>query len=303
MHERATARRAAAARAARRCAASADRYRPGAGERRYRSRRWTKLRLGGMALAERRARPRADVVGVRRPDYPTARSRWRPALKRVSRLDGAQSASCAGPRGSPRLSRSCREVKRRLPEARLPFERPRVSPPRSVARLAGAGRSAVRHLRRRPREAVARARSPSCPAARRARAATSSRRTTAPSTSRSARTSTGERAPEGARALRLAPRRPAAPHDGARGTPSPRRAPRAPPAALPVWPRPRRRRSRGRGLRLDGPPSRQPALPRAREARSRAPAPALDERADRDAQLEVAEAALRACLELEGHGA
>ena len=51
-------------------------------------------------------------------------------------------------------------------------------------------------------------------------------------------------------------------------------------------------------VRLDDAPSRAPGRARAREAGSRAAAPARDARADA-AQLEVAEAALQACLELE----
>ena len=92
--------------------------------------------------------------------------------------------------------------------------------------------------------------------------------TTAPSTSRSAATSTASRAREGARALRLAPRRAAAAHDRGRGNVLASRAP----AAVPPAPRgsARRRRARGldRDLRLDAAPPRAAARPRARAARA-----------------------------------
>ncbi len=58
-------------------------------------------------------------------------------------------------------------------------------------------------------------------------------------------------------------------------------------------------RRRGRGVRLDGPQPRAAARAGARPSRHGAPAAALDERAVATAQLEVAEAALAACLAAE----
>ena len=93
---------------------------------------------------------------------------------------------------------------------------------------------------------------------------------------------TGERGDQGARSLRLAPRRPAA-----RGERGRRRGGRARAEASPdgraVRRRGRCRRSRGRGLRLDGTQRRSAALARARTSRHGAPAAGVDERAERRA--------------------
>ena len=84
----------------------------------------SKIRLGGMALAERRARARADVVGGRGPRRRTAscasrrdkrfaaRTSRNPLLRGPARLLDAFALL-------PRIRRAC-------PEARLPFERPAV---------------------------------------------------------------------------------------------------------------------------------------------------------------------------------
>ena len=74
---------------------------------------------------ERRARARADVVGLRDP-HRRRRDQGRVGAQAAVRARRSSSRSCAARSGSPSRSRCSRELRRKLPEARLPFERPCV---------------------------------------------------------------------------------------------------------------------------------------------------------------------------------
>ena len=91
---------------------------------------------------ERRARARPDATGRARSAPSDGELKVASGRKPFLAAD-VGSASCAGPRGSPRCSRSCRCVRRALPEARLPYERPGVADALvGVSTFARASRSA-----------------------------------------------------------------------------------------------------------------------------------------------------------------
>ena len=243
---------------------------------------------------ERRARARADLLGLRDP-HGRRRDQGRVGAKRLL-APGIQQPFLRGPLRLAESFAVIPELRRRLPEARLPFERPSVLAADRGQRRRPSRSCAARAARRR------RARAPLRRALARAGAARAPRRRARRLPRRRARLDRDLRARreagEGARALRLAPDRPAPRRLRGRRTPR-----RARPAHLRGTARRRlgrRRRHRRRGLRLDDAASAPSARQGARDARPRAAAPARDRRADPE-QLEVAEAALAACLELE-HG-
>ena len=71
------------------------------------------VRLGGMALAQRRARARPDGVGVR--DSHGGRREGRRASEAAAGGVASRTRSCAGRRGSRRRSRCCRRSSARFP--------------------------------------------------------------------------------------------------------------------------------------------------------------------------------------------
>ena len=190
------------------------------------------------------------------------------------------------------------ELRRRLPEARLPFERPAI--------LAATFASAIDGRRLVRRAHPARRRGAGAPLRRalaRAGAARAARRRARRLPRRRARLDRHLRARrearEGARALRLAPDRPAARSVRRRQRPRRPRA-RAAPRAVPGWPA-RSARSAS-AVEVFAWMTKHPEHPLAK-ALAR-PGHELQHRIATAepiaAQLEVAEAALAACLELEG---
>ena len=255
----------------------------------------TKIRLGGMALSNGVLvhGPTSWACAVRTG---AGEVKVASARKRVL-APGIQQPFLRGPLRLAESFAVLPELRRKLPEARLPFERPSVL----AATIASA--MTVQAVRRSPRLGGA------------ARELLSGVLSLSPAlfALRGGELAAyhgaehisigtyehGERRREGARALRLAPDRPAARRLGRRQRAGgPRACAAAPPG--PDGGLGGRRRRRGRGLRLDDEASAPSARQGAREARARASAPLRDRGADPE-QLEVAEAALDACLELE-HG-
>ena len=223
-----------------------------------------KLRLGGMALANGVLvhGPTSWACAVRTDDGELKVVAERKRLDRLAR----QRAAPARPGAArSRPSPSCRASSAALPEAKLPFEG------RGVARLDGRHRG--RDPGRPPLAGSATPRRSSSPACSRSRPAVLSLRSGSLAAYHGAEhiaIGTYEQdAPtrEGARALRLASRRPAA-----RSRPPPRnllasRAPRERPAGRAARGLARRRRGLDRDLRLDAAP------PRAAGSRGRSPCP------------------------------
>ena len=154
---------------------------------------------------------------------PTERSDGRVGRrKRYPLPTGVDELRCCA--GRPRLAERLallpqvrRATARGAAAVRAPARARRRWSPRRGRRSSGAARAASARPRRSSSPPACRSRRPCSRCA-----AASWPRTTAPSTSRSARYEHGERAREGARALRLAPGRPAARDDGARQRRSPR---------------------------------------------------------------------------------
>ena len=230
-----------------------------------------KIRLGGMALANGVLvhGPTAWACAVRRPDG---------VLQVASAPKRFRSAEVENPilRGPAKLAEVfllLPEVRRSLPAARLPFEKPRVltAMVASVG-IAGLARGS-RSLGPAARETVATLAS-LAPAALALRGGELAAYHGAEHISIGSYEH-GEARAAGARALRLAPAGPAPgdAHDRERA-----RRPRAGPPAQrgPQRGRRRRRRRVDGDLRLDGPAPRPQALEGAREARTRAAAPDRD---------------------------
>ena len=237
------------------------------------------VRLGGMALANGVLvhGPKAWACAVRTDDG---------ELKVVARRKRFRASTVENPllRGPARLAEAFAllpQVKRALPEARLPFERPRVLAAMARQRGRRSRRSSARGCSPLVRELLASVLSlaPGRAGAARRRARRVSRRRAHLDRHLRARSV----APEGARALRLA-------------SASARCCSRPPPANLvseqvPARYRPaarvgrlgRRGRGVGRDLRLDDAQPGSSARPRACEAGPRAPAPARHARAERRA--------------------
>ena len=235
-----------------------------------------KIRLGGMALAQRRARARPDLLGVRGPP-PRRLAEGRRRARSASSRNRIEIPLLRGPARLAEAVAVLPALKRRLPEAKLPFEQPSML----AAMVASAvGVRVVRGSRLGPAAqelaaGAARARARAAVAARQRPRRVSRRRA---HLDRQLRARRAARA--GARALRLASDRAAA-RDVRRRE---RRRRLACPLATAA--RTRRRVARGarrgdRALRLDGAQSRQEARARAREAGPRAPAPLRDEGAER----------------------
>ena len=259
-----------------------------------------KIRLGGMALPNGVLvhGPTSWACAIRAPGRRASRSR--PRCKRFRASQGQRARSCAARRGSLEAMALLPQVKRALPEAQLPMQSRRV-----VSRDARRGRRRARHSRvEPPAPGGAGAARPASSRSRRRRsrcAAASSPRITAPSTSRSARYEHGDGATEGARALRRPSRRPA-PRDVG-GRQRARRA-RAARACATRRARPRSSARVAASTEIFGWMTRNPDNLVA-QALSK-PGHELQHRLSTaeptPEQLEVAEAALAACLELE-HGA
>ena len=229
-----------------------------------------KVRLGGMALANGVLvhGPTAWGCAIRLADGTV-----RIASGRKRRF--APRVEAPFVRGPLRLAEAFAllpELKKRLPEARFPFERPGVLA-RSRRELdARCSRAALEALHGSPRGdcrlRLARSR---CPRPPRRRARGLSRSRARLDRKLRARRSCGK----GARALRIPPRRTTAGHLCSR-----ERARRAGPGALAHGRQARRDgrsgRSVGRGVRVDEPEPGEPAGPRPRAAGSRAPAPSFD---------------------------
>ena len=142
---------------------------------------------------ERRARARPDRVGLRDP-HDVGRDQGRLGAQAPARAARIQQPFLRGPLRLAESFAMIPELRRKLPEARLPFERPAVlaatlASARDRSGRAPVGPGSAPSLESSPRgRAVARARRSS------RFAAASSPRTTAPSTSRSGRTSTARSA-------------------------------------------------------------------------------------------------------------
>ena len=246
---------------------------------------------------ERCPRPRPDVVGLRRPHARRSSSRSSRSAKRLIGSSLAHAAA-ARPGAARRVVRVPAAREARAAGGRLPVRGPAharrccsaTAVVAQVVRRARGSRDSAKELV----DGAALARPGACSRCARAR----SPPTTAPSTSRSAATSTASRA----RASTSA----AAPTSSARCSLTTALGNVARLARAGALPRRRpdrrdRRRRRGldRDLRLDAAP------PRARRSRGRSRSPATSSstasprRSRRPTQLEVAEAALAACLELE----
>ena len=223
--------------------------------------RMEKLRLGGMALSNGVLvhGPTAWGAAVRAAD---GSIRSASGVKRRF-APGVTTPFVRGPLRLAEAFSVLPDVRRALPEARFPFERPRVAARRRRRCSRGRPRPPLepraRRARGHRRVRVARP-GGGRPPWRRARPLPRCRA----HLDRDVRD--GPPRDEGARPLRRAPRRPAAPHHGrgqraccagARAGPPDRACPR----------RGRRRRRCGRDLRVDGAPSRESR----RRARSRAP--------------------------------
>ena len=182
-------------------------------------------------------------------------------------------------RGPARLAEALAilpELRRKLPEARLPFERPAVVAAMLAASVAVRGVRESRHLRPAAKELLSGLLS-LAPAASRC-AAASSPPTTAPSTSRSARTSTARRATkehERCGSHLIGPLLVASAIGNVLAAPAPARLREPARRALGSV----GRSAVDRDLRLDDAPPRQPRRSGAFEARPRAAAPVLDRRA------------------------
>ena len=254
----------------------------------------SKIRLGGMALANGVLvhGPTAWACAIRTA---SGEIKVAPARKRLF----ASRVSTPFLRGPLRLAESFAvipELRRRLPEARLPFERPAVLAAMLASAVTVQRRAALepaqrRGTRARLGRAVARARRPRAP---RRRAGRLPRRRARLDRDLRARRA----AREGARALRLAPDRPAARRLRSRQHP---RGPRARPPARPGARRSSSIGAVGAAVEVFAWMTRHPGHPLAK-ALAR-PGHELQHRIataePSPEQLEVAEAALAACLELE----
>ena len=216
---------------------------------------------------------------------PTGRSRSPRRRKRVPGAEGQEPAPPGPAEARRRVRASSRRSSARCPRRRCPFERP------AVIGMMAASTVAVRAVRDEPRAAAARPRAGERAPLVRARARRAARRRARRLPRRRARLDRVVRArrapPEGARALRLAPRRAAARDDRASAT----RSPRAPPSTCAGRraPRPRSARSAA-SVELFGWMTRHPDSPLARAlarpgtSSRRGSRP----RSRADAQLEVA---------------
>ena len=233
-----------------------------------------KIRLGGMALSNGVLvhGPTSWACAIRTDD-----GELKVAAER-KRLIGS---SVSNPllRGPARLVEAFAFLPRlkRLPEAKLPFERPRV-----LASMAGS--AVVLHGVRRSRlgDTAKELLGGSCPVAPRCSPSVgAARRLPRRRAHRDRELRARRAARQGARALRLAPRRPAARDDGRRQRPrrARSRAPRCASGLLPGSRRPSARSPPRPSSSAGCSGTRAPACAGAGEARPRAPAPARDGRA------------------------